>query len=122
MAVNFVKFIRGTQAAYDRIIQSGAIDYNTLYFVYDKTSPSEGGSLYLGDVLIGGTGSSIGVTSLARLTDVSVPVSISNGMLLQYNNIQGKWQAATVASVLANAGVNSNSIYTGSTNGTETIP
>ena len=122
MAVNFVKFIRGTQAAYDRIVSQNAVDQNTLYFVYDKTAPQNGGLLYLGDTLIGGTGSgNTGVTTLARLSDVSVPNSISNGMLLQYNSVQQKWQAVSVESVIQNANISSADVYSGSTNENETV-
>lgn len=124
MAVNFVKFIRGTQAAYDRIVNNNAVDQNTLYFVYDKTAPQNGGLLYLGDTLIGGTGSSgggSGVTTLAALSDVSVPNAISNGMLLQYNSVQQKWQAVSVASVIQNAGISAADVYSGSKDENETV-
>jgi len=35
---NFVKFLRGSQAAYDRLASP---DINTLYFIYDEESSEE---------------------------------------------------------------------------------
>ena len=33
--INYVKFQRGTQAAYARIKERNALDANTLYFIYN---------------------------------------------------------------------------------------
>ena len=54
---NFVKFQRGSQTAYNNLATK---DLDTLYFIYDSSNPSAGGLLYLGETLIGGTGSMVG--------------------------------------------------------------
>ena len=36
MAINYVRFQRGSQAAYDRLIELNTIDNNTLYFIYEN--------------------------------------------------------------------------------------
>ena len=51
MAVNYVKFQRGSQAAYDRLVELNRVDDNTLYFIY---AGDNDGKLYLGDRLISG--------------------------------------------------------------------
>ena len=47
MAVSYVKFQRGSQTAYDALLQKDGIDENTLYFIYSEDSPNIG-KLYLG--------------------------------------------------------------------------
>jgi len=81
MALNYVKFQRGTQENYNKLKMSDkGIDKNTLYFIYNKDSPETGGLLYLGDVLIGGSGS-INVTAFGDLTDVDLQ-GLSDGSFL----------------------------------------
>jgi hypothetical protein len=66
---NFVKFLRGSQAAYDRLANP---DQNTLYFIYDENDQSAepNGKLYLGRYLINdNTASSI---ALSNLSDVDM--------------------------------------------------
>ena len=71
--INYVKFQRGTQEAYARIKERNALDANTLYFIYnDPENEEAGGLLYLGERLIGGTGSGNVVTSLNDLSDVDL--------------------------------------------------
>lgn len=92
--LNFVKFQRGTQAQYNRLKQMGSLESDALYFIYDKTRPNDGGLLYLGDVLIGGTSSaSGGAISLNELTDIDFSgVTLLDGMILQYNDTTEKWE------------------------------
>ena len=56
MAVNYVKFQRGTQAAYNKLANAvpSRLDENTLYFIYPEDNSSVG-KLYLGTRLINGT-------------------------------------------------------------------
>lgn len=93
---NFVKFQRGSQEAYNRLVATnpaaGSDFYDTLYFIYDKNNPSAGGLLYLGDTLIGGTGSIVGSTTLSGLTDIDL-TDIADGALLQYDLPADKWIA-----------------------------
>ena len=71
MAINYVKFQRGSQAAYDRLIELNNIDSNTLYFIY-KNKDATTGSLYMGDKLISGGDVSTITSSLDELPDVIV--------------------------------------------------
>ena len=89
--VSFVKFQRGSAAAYAALQTK---DLDTLYFIYDKNNASAGGLLYLGDTLIGGTGSMVGSSTLAGLSDVDL-TGINDGALLQYNAIAQQWEVAS---------------------------
>ena len=85
---NYVKFQRGSQAAYTALLNSankGAAFYDTLYFIYDSENKAAGGTLYLGDILIGGAGQ-VGATTLAGLSDIDL-TDLDAGSFLQYNNI-----------------------------------
>lgn len=106
MALNFVKFQRGTQAQYDRLKLAGRLESDALYFIYDSTAPEDGGLLYLGEVLIGGTGAAA-VTQLNDLSDVHFgDVSLSDGMILQYNQNTGKWQPRSIKTAVEQSGAN----------------
>ena len=100
MALNFVKFSRGSATAYAALKRNHNLDNETLYFIYDSTAPEEGGLLYLGDVLIGGTGAAAGATTLNELTDVTITGSLVDGMVLQYNGTAQRWEAASLAESL----------------------
>ncbi len=91
---NYVKFQRGSQAAYTSLLNSankGEAFYDTLYFIYDSNNKAAGGTLYLGDILIGGAGQ-VGATTLASLSDIDL-TDLAAGSFLQYNNISQKWEA-----------------------------
>lgn len=112
MPVNFVKFQRGTQAAYDNLKTMNRLEADALYFIYnDANDTSLGGKLYLGERLIGGTGSGSTVTSLDDLSDVNLS-AIANiqspdspdGMILQYNAQQQEWQAVSIRTAIENSG------------------
>lgn len=110
MALDFVKFQRGTQSAYNAIKNSNPsrIDENTLYFIYDKSNPNDNGLLYLGSTLIGGMGVS-GVTELNNLTDVNISNTLTPGMILQYNNSSQKWEPISIKTAIENSGASLNS-------------
>ena len=99
MAVNFVKFQRGPQNIYDSLVAKQKIDENTLYFIYDPNTPEDGGLLYLGYTLIGGTGSNLSSISLNNLTDVSTN-NARNGSVLWYNEQLSKWEPATPTQIV----------------------
>lgn len=106
MPVQFVKFQRGTQSAYDRLLRK---DPETLYFIYnDPNDAEQGGKLYLGDRLIGGS-SANNVTQLSDLSDLDLSalstVQNPDGMILQYNNNTSKWEAQSIVTALENANV-----------------
>lgn len=97
---NFVKFQRGSATAYANLQQK---DNDTLYFVYDSTNPSAGGLLYLGTVLIGGTGSLLSSVAMSDITDVDL-TDIADGALLQYKVTSNKWEAVMPSDVGATGG------------------
>ena len=116
MAANFVKFQRGTQAQYNRLKTAGRLESDALYFVYDSSAPQNGGLLYLGEVLIGGTGTAIGASTLNDLTDVNVSgVTLLDGMILQYNTTSAIWEPVAGSELLP-------SVNSGSKTGTENGP
>ena len=92
MALNFVKFQRGSAAAYENLKRNNRLESDALYFIYDSSAPEEGGLLYLGDVLIGGTSSAVNSTALSDLTDVNLSgTTLLDGMILQYNATSHQW-------------------------------
>ena len=102
MPLNFVKFQRGTQAQYDRLKNAAGgsrLESDALYFVYDSTKPQDGGLLYLGEVLIGGTGSAAGVSNLSELSDVNLG-SLVDGSILRYNLTSQTWESIAPGDLL----------------------
>ena len=95
---NYVKFQRGSRAAYEAVLaapkESTSSFYDTLYFVYDSSNKAAGGSLFLGDILIGSTGAGSLSLALGDLTDIDLE-DLAPGSLLQYNNLQEKWEAVS---------------------------
>ena len=96
MAVNYVKFQRGSQAAYDLLVKNGRIDDNTLYFIYPEDS-STVGKLYLGTRLISGGDIVLASATLAELSDVLVNSTKANSFLVQ--NADGKWDNMSLTDV-----------------------
>lgn len=81
MAVNYVKFYRGSPDAYKNLTKK---NNDTLYFVY--TSDSDKGTLYLGEKLIAG-----GINGLSDLEDILISNLLEDGQLLSYDAEQQKW-------------------------------
>ena len=80
---DYVKFIRGNQAAFDLLAQK---DANTLYFISEKDSTT--GSLYLGSKLIAGSnqaGDMAEIIALKDLTDVEITTKLATSQLLVFN-------------------------------------
>ena len=88
MAINYVKFMRGTQALYDSLATK---DQDTLYFVYQSAS-SETGKLYLGNKLISGSSSNpSGDISLNDVADILInDDTLADGDLLIYDANEDK--------------------------------
>ena len=86
MAVNYVKFMRGTQALYDNLATK---DQDTLYFVYADAS-AEKGKLYLGNKLISGSSSIDGEVSISDIADIVIGENLSDGDVLVYNEATKK--------------------------------
>ena len=81
MAVNYVKFYRGSKLAFDRLTEKNA---DVLYFITD--SDSNRSSLYLGDKLIAG-----GISNLSELNDLLIN-DLKDKQLLVYNEESEKWE------------------------------
>ena len=81
MAVNYVKFFRGTPNAFEKL----AVKNNdTLYFISETDEAK--GSLYLGSKLISGN-----VSSINDLEDVLVDGLLTKNQILAYDDEQEKW-------------------------------
>ena len=79
MAVNYVKFYRGTPLAFENTIKNS----DTLYFITETDSNK--GSLYLGDKLI-----SNNISSIADLDDITLS-ELSGNQILAYDEENDKW-------------------------------
>lgn len=86
----YVKFMRGTTTAYNKLTEK---DDDTLYFLSD--SINEEGSLYLGNKLISGPcnvpGGGSTITNLSDLADVMVTNDIDFDALLVYDKHDKVW-------------------------------
>lgn len=81
MAINYVKFIRGTPTAFAKLSQK---DNDTLYFISEANSKK--GSLYLGEKLI-----SESVANLEDLTNILISENLQDKNLLSYDSNSEKW-------------------------------
>ena len=87
MAINYVKFMRGTQALYDSLATK---DQDTLYFVYENIG-AEKGKLYLGNKLISGSSSNIeGEISVSDIADIMLDNNLADGDILIYDEAEHK--------------------------------
>lgn len=83
----YVRFLRGTKAAFDKIEIK---DKDTLYFIYDSEDQTKG-SLYLGNKLIGGgNGSTTTATDINDLANVLIS-NVQDKQILVYDASVGKW-------------------------------
>lgn len=89
MAINYVRFQRGTYAAFEILLNNGSYDNNTLYFIYDEDGTT---SLYLGNKLISSS-NEVSVNHLKDLNDVNIADALSNSFLVKDQN--GQWIAKT---------------------------
>lgn len=98
MAINYVKFQRGTQEAYDALKTAGKLDSNTLYFIYTADN-SAAGSLYMGERIISGGDITFTSASLDQLSDVIVTNAETDSFLVKSED--GNWVAKTLEDVVA---------------------
>lgn len=91
---NYVKFLRGTSAAYKAL--GNKVDPDTLYFIYEEDSNQ--GVLYLGNrkIMGGGTDGVIENITLDNLSDVLVSEGLADKSFLTYDATQGKWVDTTL--------------------------
>lgn len=97
---NFVKFQRGTLAAYNNLRTK---DPDTLYFIYADVN-NQYGSLYLGNKLISGGEVSVISSSMSDLTDTQLS-DVQDGQILIYDSSIGKWKNFNLATAIENAGI-----------------
>lgn len=99
MAINYVKFQRGSKSAYDRLKELNILDPNTLYFIYANEDASVG-TLYMGEKLISSGNTVIQPTAinLQDLKDVIVENAETNSFLIKDEN--GNWIAKTIEDVV----------------------
>lgn len=91
----YVRFLRGTKAAFDKIEIK---DIDTLYFIYDSEDQTKG-SLYLGNKLIGGgNGSTATVTDINDLANVLIS-NVQDKQILTYDASTKKWVNKTLEEI-----------------------
>lgn len=93
MAVNYVRFLRGTPTAFNNVATK---DPDTLYFISETNATT--GDLYLGSKLISGKGV-ISSVSIGDLADVITGEVTPDSAILVFDENQGKWVAKTPAQV-----------------------
>lgn len=92
MAIDYVRFQRGSLEAYQSLIAKNRIDDNTLYFIYENKDDTTG-SLYMGSKLIVSGENTPVFTTLDSLADVNTADAVENSFLVKDN--QGQWSAHT---------------------------
>ena len=92
---NYVKFLRGTHAAYNALSNK---DDDTLYFVYEEDKASA--ELYLGDKLIAGGSVAGGASALEELSDISLD-NVQDKDLLVYDGTAEKWVNKTLDNAIS---------------------
>lgn len=93
MAINYVRFQRGTLAAYEALLEKDLISDNTLYFIYADNDSSIG-ALYMGKKLISGGETNYVAGTLDELSDVDVTNAEINSFLVK-DSVTGNWIAKT---------------------------
>lgn len=92
MALDYVKFQRGTPTDYNTLLTRNQVEDNTLYFLYEQGATT--GSLYLGKILIGNVGAGTSITNLSDLSDVLLE-NVGATDILVYSS-DGKWKNASL--------------------------
>lgn len=96
--VNYVKFQRGSQEAYDALKAAGTLDNNTLYFIYNEANNAVG-ALYMGSRIISGGDITIASAALDDLADVIVKGAGTNSFLVKGDD--DNWVAKSLEDVVA---------------------
>ena len=93
MAQQYVKFMRGSTAAFASLATK---DRDTLYFIYDDEV--SGGRLYLGERLI--AGDDIYSTSIDALKDVLISENLVDNSVIVYNQEEKQWMDKPLSEIL----------------------
>lgn len=97
MAINYVRFQRGTQKAFNALKAANQLDNNTLYFIENEDGTSV---LYMGSRLISGSGETvITPSSLKDLIDVVVGETGADSFLVK--NADDQWVYRSLEDVVA---------------------
>lgn len=107
MSVNYVRFQRGTRAAYEALKNIGNLDDNTLYFIYPDNNNAVG-ELYMGSRIISGGDVTIASASLNDLSDVILSATGTNSFLIQNSN--GIWESKSIEDVAELLNINNETI------------
>lgn len=97
MTTNYVKFQRGSQAAYDALKTAGKLDENTLYFIYSGDNNAVG-ALYMGNRIISGGDITIASATLDDLADVVVSGAGTDSFLVKDGT---NWVAKELSDVVS---------------------
>ena len=100
---NYVKFQRGSQAAYDRLKAANRLEDNALYFIQDPNNLEKNGSLYLGKTLISGVNDVLENLTLSNLSDLNITNDLADGYILQYDITENKWVSTSLVQALKDA-------------------
>ena len=96
---DYVKFVRGSKAAFNALINKAD---DTLYFIYDVDDTTKG-SLYIGSRLIGG-GSGTSAASLKDLEDIVIS-SVGDKQILIYDAGSASWKNGSISDIITVDGV-----------------
>lgn len=105
---NYVKFQRGSQAAYDKLKAANRLEDNALYFIQDPNNLEKNGALYLGKTLISGINDTLENLTLSSLNDLNITDDLTDGYILQYDITEGKWVSTSLITALENVNVSPN--------------
>lgn len=96
MAINYVRFQRGSKEAYKALKDANQLDPNTLYFI--KATGSSVGALYMGEALISGGDTIFTSANLDDLADVIVTNAATDSFLVKASD--GNWVAKNLNDVI----------------------
>lgn len=104
-SIHYVKFYRGSIAAFELLKTNNRLDSDTLYFVYTNPNATKG-LLYLGDKLISGSvdesGDVLTDIALEDLADVTINnTSLQNHQILVYEN--DEWVNKSLSEIIETA-------------------
>lgn len=94
---NYVRFQRGTQAAYNNLKSMGRLNEYTLYFIYDPNDQTIG-RLYIGSRLISDGNITTISSALKDLTDVIIKNNEANCFLV--SDSDGNWVSTSFENVI----------------------
>lgn len=95
--INYVRFQRGTQKAYELLKTAGTLDRNTLYFIENEDGTN---ALYMGLKVVCGGNNIITPTSLKDLEDIIINDTGANSFLVKDNSTD-KWISKSFEDIIA---------------------